>query len=93
LQSVRFQPIIGKGMPVNITKFRRNLFQLADQALKGQPVEFIHKGVVFKVVPAVTTSKLSRLTRNTVVSPGANLDTTDLMNEMQSEWEKDWSEI
>jgi antitoxin (DNA-binding transcriptional repressor) of toxin-antitoxin stability system len=80
-------------MPVNITKFRRDLFQLADQALRGEPVEFIHKGVVFKVVPATRTPKLSRLTRETVVALGANLDTTELLKEMESEWQKDWSEI
>jgi antitoxin (DNA-binding transcriptional repressor) of toxin-antitoxin stability system len=80
-------------MPVNITKFRRDLFQLAEQALKGEPVEFIHKGVVFKVVPATRTPKLSRLPRETVVAPGANLDTTELLKEMESEWQKDWSEI
>jgi antitoxin (DNA-binding transcriptional repressor) of toxin-antitoxin stability system len=80
-------------MPVNITKFRRDLFQLADQALNGEPIEFIHKGVVFKVAPATKTSKLSRLTRETVVAPGADLDTTELLKEMEAEWEKDWSEL
>lgn len=80
-------------MPVNITEFRRNLFQLADQALDGKPIEFIHKGVVFKVLPATQTSKLSKLTKETVVAPGAKLDTTELLKEMEAEWEKDWSEI
>jgi antitoxin (DNA-binding transcriptional repressor) of toxin-antitoxin stability system len=81
------------GMPVNITKFRRDLFQLADRALQGEPIEFIHKGVVFKVVPATRTPKLSRLTRETVAAPGADLDTTGLLKEMEAEWQKDWSEI
>ncbi|HEV1283915.1 MAG TPA: hypothetical protein VNU44_01340 [Bryobacteraceae bacterium] len=81
-------------MPVNITKFRRDLFRLADQALQGEPVEFIHKGVVFKVVPATRTPKLSRLTKETVVAPGADLGTADLFfKEMEAEWQKDWSEI
>jgi len=80
-------------MPINITKFRRDLFQLADQALNGEPIEFIHKGVVFKVAPATKASKLSRLTRETVVAPGADLDTTELLKEMEAEWEKDWSEL
>lgn len=80
-------------MPVNITKFRRDLFQLADQALQGETVEFIHKGVVFKVIPATRTPKLSRLTRETVVAPGADLETADLLKEMETEWQKDWSEI
>jgi len=80
-------------MPVNITEFRRNLFQFADRALKGEPVEFIHKGVVLKVVSDNPISKLSRLTREIVIAPEANLDTTELMKEMEAEWEKDWSEI
>jgi antitoxin (DNA-binding transcriptional repressor) of toxin-antitoxin stability system len=80
-------------MPVNITKFRRNLFQFADQALKGEPVEFIHKGVVFKVVPETPVSKLSRLTKEAIVAPGASLETAGLLREMEAEWEKDWSEI
>jgi len=80
-------------VPVNITKFRLNLFQLADQALQGEPIEFIHKGVIFKVIPATQTSKLSKLTRETVVAPDASPDTTGLLKEMEAEWEKDWSEL
>jgi hypothetical protein len=80
-------------MPVNITKFRLHLFQLADQALEGKPVEFIHKGVVFKVIPSIRPSKLSKLTRETVIAPGATLDTKDLLREMEAEWQKDWSGI
>jgi len=80
-------------MPVTITKFRRDLFQLADRALQGEPIEFMHKGVVFKVVPATSTPKLSRLARETVTAPGSSLDTTELFKEMEAEWQKDWSEI
>jgi prevent-host-death family protein len=80
-------------MPVSITKFRQNLFQLVDRALQGEPVEFTHKGVIFKVVPESAVSKLSRLTRETVIAPQASLDTTGLLKEMEAEWEKDWSEI
>lgn len=80
-------------MPVNITEFRRNLFHFADQALNGEQIEFIHKGVVFKVVPEKPASKLSRLTHETVATPGAKLDMAELLTEMEAEWEKDWSEI
>jgi antitoxin (DNA-binding transcriptional repressor) of toxin-antitoxin stability system len=80
-------------MAVNITEFRRNLFQLVDQALEGKSIEFIHKGVVFKVIPQTPASKLSKLTRETVVAPDANRDTGDLLKEIEAEWEKDWSEI
>ncbi len=80
-------------MPVTITKFRRDLFRFADQALKGEPVEFTHKGVIFKVIPETAPSKLSRLTRETVIAPGSSLDTNGLFEEMEAEWQKDWSEI
>lgn len=80
-------------MPVTITDFRRRLFQLADRALTGEPIEFIHKGVVFKLVPETPPSKLSRLTKETVVAPGADLDTSELLREMEAEWTKDWSDL
>jgi antitoxin (DNA-binding transcriptional repressor) of toxin-antitoxin stability system len=80
-------------MAVNITEFRRNLFQLADHALQGEPVEFVHKGIVFKLVPETQTSKLSRLTKEAVIAPGASLDTSELLKEMEAEWQQDWSEI
>ena len=80
-------------MAVNITKFRRNLFQFADQALQGETVEFIHKGVLLRVIPEAPPAKLSRLTRETVVAPGASLDTSELLKDMEAEWKKDWSEI
>lgn len=84
-------------MAVNITEFRKRLFQFADQALHGETIEFIHKGVVFKVLPSAKTSKLSRLTSETILAPGIDPDTdsdsTDLLKEMEAEWEKDWSKI
>jgi len=80
-------------MSVPITEFRRNLFQLADKALEGETLSFVHKGVVFSVIPETRISKLSRLTPETVVVPGADLDMTDLMKEIEAEWEKDWSDI
>jgi len=80
-------------MPVSITDFRRNLFQLAEKALHGEAVQFIHKGVVFKVVPEQAAFKLARLTRENVIAPGVSLDASDLFKEMEEEWQKDWSEI
>ena len=80
-------------MSVTISEFRRNLFQLAERAIQGEPVEFTHKGMVLKVVPEIPVSKLSKLTKETVVASGASLDTNDLLKEMEAEWEKDWSEI
>ena len=84
-------------MPVTITQFRQKLFQLADRALNGETIEFIHKGVIFKVVPATRKSKLSHLTPEKIFPPGVDpdseYDSTGLLKEMEAEWEKDWSEI
>lgn len=80
-------------MLVSITEFRRNLFHLAEEALKGRPVQFVHKGVIFKIIPEAAPSKLGRLTREAVVAPGSSLDTSELLKEMEDEWQKDWSEI
>lgn len=80
-------------MRVTITTLRQQLFRLADRALAGDPVEFTYKGVVFRVIPETKTSKLSKLTAQTVLAPNADLDNQTLLNEMQTEWEKDWSEL
>jgi hypothetical protein len=82
-------------MRVTITKLRQDLFRLADQALDGKPVEFVHKGVVFQILPEVKRSKLSKLTAQKVVAPKANLKRSGraLLKEMTAGWEKDWSEL
>ncbi len=82
-------------MRVTITNFRQELFKLADRALRGEPLEFTHKGVVFKVTPEIRPSKLSQLIGQTVVAQDASLERTSraLLKEMKTEWEKDWSEL
>ncbi len=42
-----------------VLEFRRDLFKLVNQALEGEPLEFVHKGIVFRVVPEKKISKLS----------------------------------
>ena len=82
-------------MKVGITKFRQDLFPLVERALRGEPVEFTHKGVVFKVVPELKPSRLAALTGQAVVAKGTDLEqaSRQLLREMESEWEKDWSEL
>ena len=82
-------------MRVTITKLRQELFHLVDQAMEGQPLEFVHKGVVFKVTPEPKPSKLSKLTAQRVVAPGASIKRAgqELLKAMKSDWEKDWSEL
>ena len=82
-------------MTVPITKFRRDIFSFAEAALKGNIVEFVHKGVTFKVTPEGLTDKLSNLSRLQVINPDYEMESskTELFAEMQKEWEKDWSEL
>jgi len=96
LHKCTFEPY-NKAMAVTITQFRQKLFQLADQALEGETIEFIHKGVTFKVVPQTRKSKLARLTAESIfppgVDPGSIVDSSDLLKEMEAEWEKDWADL
>ncbi len=82
-------------MKVTITQFRKDLFRLVDRALAGEPIEFVHRGVVFTVAAEGKPSRLERLTGQLVVAPGTDLEkaSRELLQEMQSEWEKDWAEL
>jgi hypothetical protein len=82
-------------MAVSITRFRRDIFSLTEAALKGNVVEFVHKGVTFKVVPDRPTDKLSNITPLKLINPDYNLESSapELLAEMEREWEKDWSQL
>lgn len=85
-------------MQVTITKLRQDLFRLVDRALEGEPVEFMHKGVVFQILPESAPDKLARLIRQTVVgprdvAPGGEAAEAELLKEMEAEWQKDWAEL
>ena len=82
-------------MSLTISTFRKRMFELVGIAMHGQPIEFIHKGVVFKVTAegSPQSSKLSRLTPQPVIAPGADLNHPHLLPEMESAWEKDWSDL
>jgi hypothetical protein len=82
-------------MKATITQFRKELFQLADQALKGAPVEFLYRGVVFRVMPEQKQSKLDNLVGQPVLAPGVDLEqaSKELLAEMQAEWMEDWSAL
>lgn len=80
-------------MTATITQFRKELFQMADQALKGEPVEFLYRGVVFKVTPEKKQSKLDKLVGQPVLAPGVDLEqaSRELLAEMEASWLEDWS--
>lgn len=82
-------------MPVPITKFRKEIFSLAEAALNGKLVEFTHKGVTFKVTPEKPGDKLGNITPLQIINPAYHIDSseTELLAEMEKEWEKDWSQL
>jgi hypothetical protein len=78
-----------------ITQFRKELFHFADQALKGEPVEFLYRGIVFKVTPDQKQSKLDKLVGQPVLAPGVDLEqaSKELLAEMEAAWIEDWSAL
>ncbi len=83
-------------MEVTITQFRRQIFQLVNQAMDGTEVWVTHKGRRFKITPDTKpVSKLDRLTPCDFI----NFDVPDpekdgsLLKEMTEAWEKDWEEF
>ena len=78
-----------------ITRFRKDLFQLADHAINGEIVQFTYKGVVFDVKPEKKKSKLDKLVGQPVTAPGADLEKAgkELQAAMEAEWTKDWSKL
>jgi hypothetical protein len=78
-------------MEVSITQFRRNLFHLAEQALNGADVSFMHKGRRLKVVPeGEPADRLSRITPMEIIAPGVDLEDDSWKDEMMREWERGW---
>jgi len=82
-------------MVVPISQFRKDIFSLAEAALKGTVVEFTHKGVTYRVVPDKPSDKLSNITPLEVINPKYSLESAavELQAEMEKEWEKDWSQL
>ena len=82
-------------MKATITQFRKDLFQLADQALNGEIVQFTYKGVVFQVTPEKRHSKLEKLVGQPVIAQGVDLEQAgkELQAGMEAEWADDWTKL
>jgi hypothetical protein len=86
-------------MEVSITQFRRDIFDLVNQAMDGKEVWVMHKGRRFKVVPEIMPgSRLSRITPLAVINPSTpagSIKRSDrsLLQEMVRAWERDWSTL
>jgi antitoxin (DNA-binding transcriptional repressor) of toxin-antitoxin stability system len=84
-------------MEVPITRFRREIFSLVNQALEGGDVWVTHRGRRVKIVPeGEPVSRLSRITPMEIINPDfPDLDDpalkAEMMAEMEKEWEKDWA--
>jgi hypothetical protein len=86
-------------MEVPITRFRREMFSLVNQAFDGSEVWVTHKGRRFRIVPeGKPVSRLSRITPMEVfVDPNFDMNDpafrAEWMAAMEKEWEEDWAEI
>jgi hypothetical protein len=86
-------------MEVPITRFRRDIFTLVNQALDGAELWVTHKGRRVKIVPeGRLVSRLSRITPlEVLVDPNFNMDVpafkAEWLAEMEKEWEKDWADL
>jgi hypothetical protein len=88
----------GWDVTATITQFRKGLFQLAEQAMNGEIVQFTYKGVVFKVTPEKKHSKLEKLVGQPVLAAGvddADLDAAgkELQSVMEAEWNAEWNTL
>jgi antitoxin (DNA-binding transcriptional repressor) of toxin-antitoxin stability system len=86
-------------MEVPITRFRREIFSLVNQALEGQEVWVTHKGRRVRIVPeGRPVSRLSRITPMNILNPeGPDLNDpafkAGMLAEMETAWESDWSTL
>ncbi|MDE3197745.1 MAG: hypothetical protein KGN84_15455 [Acidobacteriota bacterium] len=82
-------------MAVTITQFRKDLFHMADQALNGERVAFVYRGVVFHLMPEKKKSKLENVVGQPVLAEGVDPEQAckELSAEMEAAWREDWAEI
>jgi hypothetical protein len=83
-------------MKCTATQLRKELFTTLDKAAAGEPLEVVHKGTTFRIIPEHSGSKLSRLKKRDIflVDPTSIVESDpELLAEMESEWEEDWKEI
>ena len=74
-------------MRVTASKLRENVYRILDEAIQtGAPVEVIRKGVILRIVPEQSVSKLSRLKRRS----GFEGDPDEILT---MDWLKEWSEL
>ena len=81
-------------MEVTITQFRRDLFDLVNDAMDGNDIWVSHKGRRFKVAPeGASASRLERITPLEITNSEYAEPELSLQQEMEAAWEKDWADL
>ena len=83
---------------MTVTNFRKDLFHLVEMAIKGETVEFEHKGVKLRLVAPTGGSKLARAVRrhDPLYEANRNLIVESdpaLMAEFEAEWKAEVEEF
>ena len=79
-------------MQVTITEFRRNLFNLVEQAMNGVEVHVTHKGKGFSLKPDdPPPDRLSRITPLDIIV--GDLEDRPDKAAMRRAWERDWDDL
>ncbi len=74
------------------TNLRKHLFEVLDQAIRGEAVEITYKGSKLRLAPTQNASKLARAVRRStlLVNPDSIVESdTELMAELEKRWRKD----
>ncbi len=81
-------------MDMTVTQFRRDLFQVVDQAMNGTEVHVTYKGRGFTLKPDTPPkNRLDRITPMNLLRGSLDGANEQLMGEMQQAWEQDWAEL
>ena len=83
-------------MTVTATEFRKNLFALLEQVVRGESIEVRYKGKALRLSPAGSTSKLARAKpQNTLLCDPEAIIHSDpkLLAKMEAEWVKEWRKL
>jgi prevent-host-death family protein len=83
-------------MTVTATEFRKNLFALLEQVVRGETIEVNYKGSTVRIAPASGGSKLARAKRQPtlLVDPDAIVHSDrKLTAKMEAAWDKDWRKL
>ena len=83
------------GMELTATDFRKNLFQVLDQALHGEAVEIVYKGSKVRLTPLAGSKLAHALRRPTLLVDHDSIveSDTELMAELEKGWQEDDSKL